>query len=114
MQARTAGRRAKANLACTVEGMGPRLRIVAFGSMAVLVLAGAACAALVEGVTGEVLTIVLMSLGLGGGLLLTFLEIGLGEERDLARDEERKRRRQKRALDASRRPRLRQRPRRPG
>jgi len=69
------------------------LRVVAFGSAAVLVIAGAACAALIEGVLGEVLTIVLISLGLGGGLLLVFLEIGLSEERDLARDEERRRRR---------------------
>jgi hypothetical protein len=90
------------------------LRIVAFGSAAALVVAGGLCAGLVEGVTGEVLTIVLMSAGLAGGLLLVFLEIGLGEERDLARDEERRRKREKRALDARWRPRLRQRPRRPG
>jgi hypothetical protein len=90
-----------------------RSRILAFGSAAVLVIAGGACAALVRGLTGEVLTIVLISAGLGGALLLMFLEIGLGEERDLARDEERRRRRERRALDADRRPRLRQWPRRP-
>jgi hypothetical protein len=55
------------------------------------VIAGGACAALVGGVTGEVLTIVLISGGLAGGLLLVFLEIGLEEERDLARDQERRR-----------------------
>lgn len=87
--------------------MGPRLRIAAFGSAAALVLAGAACAVLVGGVTGEVLTIVLMSAGLAGALLLVFLEIGLGEERDRAR--EAKRRRQSPALDARRRPGLRRR-----
>jgi hypothetical protein len=69
--------------------MSPRLRIVAFGSAVALVLAGVACAVLVGGVTGEVLTIVLMSAGLAGALLLVFLEIGLGEERDLAREEKR-------------------------
>jgi len=90
------------------------LRIVAFGSAAALVVAGGVCAAVVGGVTGEVLTIVLMSAGFAGGLLLLFLEIGLSEERDLARDEERRRKRERRALDAGRRPRLRQRPRRPG
>jgi hypothetical protein len=89
------------------------VRIVAFGSAAALVLAGGACAALVEGVTGELLTIVLMSAGLGGGLLLVFLEIGLSEERDIARDEERRRRREQRAIDARRRPWLLRRPRRP-
>jgi hypothetical protein len=83
---------------------------VAFGSAALLVLAGIACAALVGGVTGEVLTIVLMSAGLAGALLLVFLEIGLSEERELARDEQRRRRR---TLDAGRRARLGRRPRRP-
>jgi hypothetical protein len=68
------------------------LRIVAFGSAAALVVAGAACASLVEGVTGEVLTIGLMSAGFAGGLLLLFLEIGLGEERDRAQEEQRRRR----------------------
>jgi hypothetical protein len=93
--------------------VSPRARILAFGSAAVLVVAGGACAALVRGLTGEVLTIVLISAGLGGGLLLVFLEIGLGEERDLARDEERRRLRERRALDANRRPRPTRWPRRP-
>jgi hypothetical protein len=84
-----------------------------FGSAAALVIAGGACAALVGGVTGEVLTIVLMSAGLAGGLLLVFLEIGLGEERELARDEERRRKRERQALNARRRPQLRRWPRRP-
>jgi hypothetical protein len=90
-----------------------RTRIIAFGTAAVLVLAGGACAALVSGVTGEVLTIVLMSAGFAGALLLVFLEIGLGEERELARDEERRRSRGRLALQARRRARLSQRPRRP-
>ena len=66
--------------------MTRRSRILLFSSAAALVIAGGACAALVEGVTGEVLTIVLIAAGLGGALLLVFLEIGLSEERDLARD----------------------------
>lgn len=79
-----------------------------------LVVAGGACAALVRGLTGEVLTIVLISAGLGGALLLVFLEIGLGEERDLARDEQRRAKRERRTLDVSRRPQLPRWPRRPG
>jgi len=86
--------------------MTPRARVLAFGSAAALVVAGAACAVVVGGIAGEVLTIVLISAGLGGALLLVFLEVGLGEERDLARDEEGKRRRARR-LDARRRVRLR-------
>ena len=86
---------------------------MAFGSAAALVVAGGACAALVSGVTGEILTIVLISLGLAGGLLLVFLEIGLGEERDLARDQERERKRDTRIVEARRRPWLRRGRRRP-
>lgn len=93
--------------------MTPRLRILAFGSAAALVLAGAACAALVGGVTGEVLTIILISAGLAGALLLVFLEVGLGEERELAADQQRRRSRTRKVLDIRRRSRLRGPPRRP-
>ena len=87
--------------------------MAAFSLAAALVLAGAACAALVGGVAGEVLTIVLISAGFAGALLLVFLEIGLGEERENAREEQRRRRRARRALDGRRRARLLRR-RRPG
>jgi hypothetical protein len=93
--------------------MAPRPRVLAFGSAALLVVAGAACAAFVGGVTGEVLTIVLMSGGLTGAVLLLFLEVGLSEERDLARAEQRRRRRDQRAAALRHRPRLQRRPRRP-
>jgi hypothetical protein len=65
--------------------MTRRGRIWAWGSVAILVLAGVLCAALVNGVTGEVLTIVLLSLGLGGAMLLVFYEVGLSEDRERAR-----------------------------
>jgi len=81
----------------------PRSRLVAFSSAGVLVLAGALCAALVGGLTGELLGLVLISVGLGGALLLVFLEIGLGEERDLEREQGRRREReQRRVLDRRR------------
>ncbi len=73
--------------------MAPRTRILAFGSAAALVLAGAICAALIGGLTGQVLTIALVTAGLGGAILLVFLEVGLSEDREQARDEERRRRR---------------------
>ncbi len=78
--------------------MSPRQRILAFGTAALLVVAGGVCAALVGGVVGEVLTIVLISAGLAGALLLVFLEVGLGEERELAREEEHRRDTKLRAL----------------
>jgi hypothetical protein len=68
-----------------------RSRVLAFGSAAALVVAGCVCAVLVGGVTGVVLTIALISLGLGGALLLVFLEIGLGEERERAEEDRRTR-----------------------
>jgi hypothetical protein len=94
--------------------MSGRARIVLFGSAAALVIAGGVCAAAVGGLTGEVLTIVLISGGLTGGLLLLFLDIGLGEEHDLARDQARSRKRELRRLELGARRRLPRRPRRPG
>jgi hypothetical protein len=94
--------------------MSRRRRRIAFALVATMVILGGACAALVGGLTGEVLTIVLISGGLAGGLLLIFLDIGLSEERDLEREAERRRKREMRALDLRRRPRLPRRPRRPG
>jgi hypothetical protein len=70
--------------------MGFRTRVVAFGSAGALVVAGAICAAVVPDLVGQLLTIVLMSLGFGGAVLLVFLEVGLSEDRERA-EEERKR-----------------------
>jgi hypothetical protein len=84
--------------------VAPRTRRLALGAAAALVLAGVACAVLVAGVPGEILTTVLIAAGLGGGVVVVFLEIGFGEERDLAREEERKRKRAERL--GRRRPRL--------
>ena len=77
--------------------MSPRGRSFAFGSAALLVLAGVLCALFVGGLTGEVLTIALVGLGLTAAVLLVFLEVGLEEERDLdaearSRDERARRR----------------------
>jgi hypothetical protein len=83
--------------------MSTRTRILAFGSAAALVLTGGICSVLLGGVTGQVVTLVLASAGLGGVVLLIFLEVGLSEDRELQRDEERRRRRVLRLLDAHRR-----------
>ena len=73
--------------------VAPRTRILGFGSAAALVLAGAVCAVLVGGLTGRILTTALIAAGLGGAILLVFLEIGFSEDREQAKDEERRRRR---------------------
>jgi hypothetical protein len=83
--------------------------MLAFGTAAAIAIAGVLCLAFFSGVVGEVLAVVLISAGLAGAVLLVFLEIGLGEERDLAEEEERRRRRSRLA----RGPRLPRRPRRP-
>jgi hypothetical protein len=67
--------------------VAPRSRIAAFGTAGVLVLAAAACGVLVDGLTGQVLLIALITAGLGGALLLVFLEIGLSEDRERDRHE---------------------------
>ena len=87
-------------------------RVLAFGLAAALVVAGLICAILVGGLTGEVLAMALITLGLGAVVLLAFLEVGLSEERALGR--EAKRRRQRAAGRERRQPRPNRRPRRPG
>jgi uncharacterized membrane protein len=91
--------------------VAPHPRILAFGSAAALVVAGAICAVLIGGLTGEVLAIALITLGLGAAVLLMFLEVGLSEERELAREEKRRR---QRTSAAERRLGPRRWPRRPG
>jgi hypothetical protein len=67
-----------------------RSRIVAFGSAGALVVAGALCIVLIDGLAGQVLAIALVSLGLGGALLLAFFEVGLSEDQDRAREKRRR------------------------
>ena len=73
--------------------MAPRARILAFGTAAALVVAGAVCVAVIGGLLGQVLAIALITAGLGGALLLVFYEVGLSEDRERAREQERRRRR---------------------
>jgi len=70
-----------------------RSRILAYGAAGLLVVAGAACGALIDGVVGQALAIALITAGLGAALLLVFYEVGLSEDRERERDEERRRRR---------------------
>jgi hypothetical protein len=68
-----------------------------------LVVAGGVNAAFVNGLTGQLLTIVLISLGLGAAVLLLFLEVGLSEDRDRAHEQQRRRQRSSRPIDTPRR-----------
>lgn len=66
--------------------MTARARIVAYGSAALLIVAGAVCIAVVAGTTGEVLATVLIGLGFVGITGLVFLEVGLSEDRERERE----------------------------
>ena len=55
--------------------MTARARILAYGSAALLIVAGAICAAAVGGTTGEVLATVLIGLGFIGITGLVFLGV---------------------------------------
>jgi hypothetical protein len=67
--------------------MSPRTRILAFGSAAALIVVGAIAGLLIGGRTGEIVGLAVGTLGLGAAILLVFLEIGLSEDRELAREE---------------------------
>jgi hypothetical protein len=73
--------------------MTPRSRVLLFGSAAVLVVAGAICAVVLDGLTGRILSSGLITVGAGGAFLLLFLEVGLSEDRDLEREEALRRKR---------------------
>jgi hypothetical protein len=88
----------------------PRWRALSFGSAAALVVAGPTCAAVLGGRTGHAVAIALITLGLGAVVLLLFLEVGLSEEKELAREEKRR----QRASEGSPRRRALRWPRRPG
>jgi hypothetical protein len=79
-----------------------RTRILAFGAAGLLVVAGGVSAAFVNGLTGQLLTIVLISLGLGAAVLLLFLEVGLSEDRERAHEEQRRRQRPRPRIETRR------------
>jgi hypothetical protein len=66
-----------------------RSRIVGFGSAGLLVVAGAVGAAVFGGGTGQILALVLISLGFVEAVSLVFAEVGFSEDRERAREAER-------------------------
>jgi uncharacterized membrane protein YdjX (TVP38/TMEM64 family) len=83
--------------------MPPRARLTAIGVCALFVLAGIACAIAVGGVLGSVLAFVLIALGLVLATSLVFLEVGLSEDRERARESERSEREARRGVREARR-----------
>jgi hypothetical protein len=64
----------------------PRARIFAFGSAGALIAAGIVCALVFGGVLGPVLAFVLIGVGFVLATSLVFLEVGLSEDRERARE----------------------------
>jgi hypothetical protein len=90
--------------------MPRRTRILAFGVAALVAAAGGLCAAFVPGAAGLVLAVTLLSLGLGGAVLLVFVEVGLSEDHARARDEQRRQPRTRRRIEIRELPWSRRRP----
>jgi hypothetical protein len=67
--------------------MTRRSRTVGYGGAAALVVAGAACAALISGTLGQVLAMALIGLGLVLVVSLLFAEVGFSEDRERARSQ---------------------------
>ena len=67
--------------------MSRRARIVGFGSAALLVVAGIACAFAFSGGLGQNLAFALVALGLVEATSLVFAEVGFSEDRERAREE---------------------------
>jgi hypothetical protein len=65
--------------------MTRRSRAVRYGASVALVIAGAACGALISGSLGGTLATVLVGLGLVGIVSLAFYEVGLTEDRERER-----------------------------
>ena len=78
--------------------MTPRWRVVSFGSAGALVIAGTICAVLVSGGAGQILAFVLIGLGFVLATGLVFLEVGLSEDRELARERRSRRRPRRRRV----------------
>jgi len=69
------------------QTMTKRSRILGFGTAAVLVVVGAVGAVVFPGTVGQVIAMLLIGLGLVMATSLVFLEVGLSEDRERAREE---------------------------
>ena len=69
--------------------MSTRGRIWGFGSAGLLILVGVACVLVFGGGTGQLLAVVLISLGFVLATSLVFFEVGLSEDREHERERER-------------------------
>lgn len=86
--------------------MSSRSRILTFGSAGAVAVIGGICAAVVPGLVGQLLTFVLISLGLGAAVLLVFYEVGLSEDKQRASEQQERSADPAESTEAHPRPRL--------
>jgi hypothetical protein len=89
--------------------MTRRNRLLSFGASVALIVLGAVADPLFGGITGEAVAIALASLGGIAIVSLVFLEVGLSEDRERARESATKRERERPLQRIRRRPPLRRR-----
>jgi hypothetical protein len=75
--------------------------VLLYGTVGGLIVAGTVAAAVVPGMTGQVLAMLLIGVGMVGVISVIFLEVGFSEDRDRARDEASQARRPPAGPDAS-------------
>ena len=78
--------------------MTRRARILSFGSTGVLVLAGVLCAVLLSGGVGQISAFLLIGTGFVLAMGLVFLEVGLSEDAERARERQARRPRRPRPV----------------
>jgi len=66
--------------------MSSRNRVLSFGGSALVIVLGGVIALLVNGIAGEAVALSLISLGSIAIVSLMFLEVGLSEDRERARE----------------------------
>ena len=86
--------------------MSKRSRIIGYGLASGCIVAGILGAVLVNGEAGQLLALVLISIGFVLATSLVFLEVGLSEDREFEREREQQRRRARTGQRTQRRPRL--------
>ena len=76
----------RAVVTASLTAMAWRLRIAAFGSAAILIVAGTLCAALIATSAGQVIAFAAIGVGAVLATALVFLEVGLSEDRERERE----------------------------
>jgi hypothetical protein len=91
-----------------------RGRIRAYGGAVALMLVGVICGFAVPGLVGDIIRLTLLTVGFGAVILAVFYEIGMSEEKALAREQNEREQRQPKHEEPDERSSWTRPPRRPG